>query len=681
MIKFEIGGQYLVLKEDTRINFILENPFFDIDYVINSPFTFNFNVPNDENGINRQIFNNQNRITTRNGINLFDCWIYIANNKWIFGNISIKFSNDNFECYFNQYLDEIDTNLEKSITEIPTDTSITHTLLYTAIKDRIEDGYAGPLDFVHYPVYNPDLLGSIDYIRPAPAFDNMFYNQYGHYVNYWFSDVNMPYAGIDHFVNQYFLVIDKSLAYQGWTFQYAMSPAIYLPFLFNKLFDYWGILLKTDFFDDVDIQKLTVWTNKTYIMEIWSDALTPSFNPQKIFFTKGGTAETKFYLDDYLPDITWKQFLLSVKKTFCLVYLWDFGKKQLKIVKANDFITSNSRVNWSNKTQKSFELEIQNPNGYTLKTNYSDDQYLTTFIQQISKNAIYELPVTTYSNLPTPTTKPGTVCLVLDEQAYYIITGVGTGQKWELLTQNYIDKIISDGKTEISNDCDTLLRLFNAEDDLRRDIYGDYELYDNTVTYITGARVWYENERYESLQDDNISNQPDITPLYWDLMATTFSQAHWTIPEYSEENDSGLNALADKSENLRLLFYRGLQEYNSYIKGAEGGDDNTAAYPYATHTEIDPVGNKIGDYSLAWDGDYGLYQQHWKKYLDFLTNAKKVIRKINLNIDDLLNLDWTKKVIITDHEAGGTSEYFIKKISVNISLKGIETSEVELYTI
>jgi len=122
---------------------------------------------------------------------------------------------------------------------------------------------------------------------------------------------------------------------------------------------------------------------------------------------------------------------------------------------------------------------------------------------------------------------------------------------------------------------------------------------------------------------------------------------------------------ADEDKSIRLLIYRGLDDtpYPGY------------RYPFATPDVYDTRGVKVGTHSLRWDGEHGLYEKFWKRWLDFLGSTRKVTRSLRLTAADIFNLDLTQQVRIEN------INYLIGRINVAVTMQGISLAKAELYTV
>lgn len=95
-------------------------------------------------------------------------------------------------------------------------------------------------------------------------------------------------------------------------------------------------------------------------------------------------------------------------------------------------------------------------------------------------------------------------------------------------------------------------------------------------------------------------------------------------------------------------------------------------YPLLTNHNVDQSGNRLGDISLNWDGDNGLLNRFHLPYKEWIETAKlRSSGTVLLSALDLRNLDLSKKKHING------KLFFIEKLNVTISHKGISPAEVD----
>lgn len=174
---------------------------------------------------------------------------------------------------------------------------------------------------------------------------------------------------------------------------------------------------------------------------------------------------------------------------------------------------------------------------------------------------------------------------------------------------------------------------------------------------------------------DNIESS---TPALMESNDTpTITVDRWITPRIDQLGSERLYfdiGMLDSIDNyvhgfsLRLSFYRGILPTKNNIQ---------PDYALANYAPFDAKNNIIGQYSLDYnDPDYGLHTQFLSRYYAMLQNTKVVERDLRLSVTDLLNLDLSKKVGLVELE--GLQLYFIKKIKIRFSTKGIGIARAEL---
>lgn len=128
-----------------------------------------------------------------------------------------------------------------------------------------------------------------------------------------------------------------------------------------------------------------------------------------------------------------------------------------------------------------------------------------------------------------------------------------------------------------------------------------------------------------------------------------------------------------------LMFYRGMQEQYS------GFDDLPLACNHvylATHTggdrnaiTISGVSQGLAKRSLNWFGEYGLYNTAHRIWNEMLRNGKLVRMSFRLSVTKLRAFSFEHKIRV------GNQDYFVKRLRVSISNRGIEPVEAELISV
>ncbi len=106
----------------------------------------------------------------------------------------------------------------------------------------------------------------------------------------------------------------------------------------------------------------------------------------------------------------------------------------------------------------------------------------------------------------------------------------------------------------------------------------------------------------------------------------------WYTPVSIQNGNFILQGVEYSEFSLKYLFYRGMQE-----------NGNSELYPFATPSIYDFNRNKIGNVSLGWHGEYGLYENFWKKPLQFHQSKTPIDFKASLSVTKLANIKFHKK--------------------------------------
>jgi hypothetical protein len=142
---------------------------------------------------------------------------------------------------------------------------------------------------------------------------------------------------------------------------------------------------------------------------------------------------------------------------------------------------------------------------------------------------------------------------------------------------------------------------------------------------------------------------------------------NWLIPSISQTG----GILGEKeSFDDRLILYRGMEN--------TANDD---LYPFAANNiynydkNVSQIGGSDVNYSLMWDRDAGLFNQWWKDWYAVFDKRRMSIYKLNLSVKDIISFSFKDRVVIKN------MEYYVKRLKISISMKGLEQTEAELIAI
>ena len=151
---------------------------------------------------------------------------------------------------------------------------------------------------------------------------------------------------------------------------------------------------------------------------------------------------------------------------------------------------------------------------------------------------------------------------------------------------------------------------------------------------------------------------------------TTENYTSWRVPYIAEE---GRNTAIDgltKAPSLRLLFYRGRQL-----------DSRGHYYPLAGHSRYAYGSVVVGNYSLDWQGEGGLYETWWKDFITMQSSGRVIKRRVRLTAADLAELVKWEKVVKTINDPQGQTKCVIKDVRVKITNTRIQVADVEFVTL
>lgn len=157
-------------------------------------------------------------------------------------------------------------------------------------------------------------------------------------------------------------------------------------------------------------------------------------------------------------------------------------------------------------------------------------------------------------------------------------------------------------------------------------------------------------------------NLPGIYPIFagWGNPPAG-SAERWMIPMWY----TGTAAEGD-SVNMRLAFHWGNGT------GSLGG-----VFPFGSWNNYEYVRDAYpnSQYSLSWEGPYGLYEKWWKEWDQMLQTGKLVTRNFLLPADEINRFTFDQKVRVEN------KDYFVRSLRYQVSLQGISEVQIKLISI
>ncbi|HZV71649.1 MAG TPA: hypothetical protein VFG10_18990 [Saprospiraceae bacterium] len=338
------------------------------------------------------------------------------------------------------------------------------------------------------------------------------------------------------------------------------------------------------------------------------------YNNRSIYRTVDEWAET-INLAHHVPFRTAVEFLRAICSTFGLGLFYDHFNKTALIKPFRDMINSPIAADWTSKAGADF--------GYT-----EDINLISQLRYDIDTND--DLSVR-YSGITAP---PG------------LIFGEG-------LTARILQAAFTIGPY--------------------------YTKADNSIYFIPlpGSDIPY-TAQYHNPVIKNVKGEKYISPLIpmwnsWNIKLNgdvddTITFQEWMLPHirhigYTVIENSGQSSYKTPLTSFRMMIYRGMQP-------ADVGHSET--YPMANATAYNIRGDKVGDYSLHWDGQYGIYAQWWSQVYHMLANKSDVTRSLLLTISDLLSFRFYNKYRIENQN------YFISRMRYTLTMRGISPIEATM---
>ncbi len=314
-----------------------------------------------------------------------------------------------------------------------------------------------------------------------------------------------------------------------------------------------------------------------------------------------------FTIAELLPEITVVDFLKRLSQAFGLSPQVSLSN-ELVIQRLKDVIESLDYIEMTHKAGLVPEQEIKEKEGITLMyAPESGDMEAGEKIKEIDPGQL-KPAVATLADLPV-VAKSNDVRLVVSLNQYYSYYIDAAVKEWRFYSENYLPLKIAGGGKELPQGIATTL-----------------------VKKI---------KRYEKQGPSN---------------------HFWKVPLIGVEGFSPAYGHFNKSEALRLLFYRGMHPWDF--------PDYPASYPLITDDNFTGQGVQVGNYSLRLEGEFGTYEKFLKPWLDFKINHKTVKLQIALDKIDMGNLNLNRKWNISGNR------YLVKKLSLTLPLRKPATAEL-----
>jgi hypothetical protein len=140
----------------------------------------------------------------------------------------------------------------------------------------------------------------------------------------------------------------------------------------------------------------------------------------------------------------------------------------------------------------------------------------------------------------------------------------------------------------------------------------------------------------------------------------------WRMCAYSDKEGRASNGDTPSSATPRIFFDRGEQL-----------DSTGTPYRMSSHLDTDYDDNPIGDLSLEWAGDAGLYENYWRGWAELEDKEPLEMRAVMPVGEVRRMLRWERPRIRFYHPLGET-EAIVKEIQFDIRVEDVEQIEARL---
>lgn len=316
------------------------------------------------------------------------------------------------------------------------------------------------------------------------------------------------------------------------------------------------------------------------------------------------------YFNDIVPDISLNTLLNDLKQYFNLLFDFNSRTNSVRFIKVENLFNESSD-DWTAYLLKEWSYRHE-PLPYGLQYTWVEEPLSTELLPVIEDKWLDE-EVDFKASLPVTPFEGKIIALATKENNYYRYIG-----SWLRYAENLYDHNTEAPKKLVTG-CSPLF---------------------TTVPEYT---------------------KPDVT---WP------HDVKWLLP-YTKQPGNML--ASDKvPAPHRYLIFRGWQDGS--VKATAESEFVAAEYVFASSHNYDMNGNKIGEYSLAWDAEDGVYKKFWKKWLTFLANSSPVMMEFSLPTSILFNLDIKRKKLVNG------IEYFIDEFEFDVDTK-VSTVRCKMYPI
>lgn len=322
-------------------------------------------------------------------------------------------------------------------------------------------------------------------------------------------------------------------------------------------------------------------------------------------------------LKNHVPNIDISTFFSNLCKLLGIAYDFDSTNKALKLKYLKD-IASDSTYHPIGNIVSRPRLMASPKNGYKLKMNAGSDSYVSSYLKSIAdlnyKGEVYF---------------PNQLSGITDQEVndcYYVKL------RKEFWYWNY------------DNDLHVMNWVFYS---------GNFPLEVSDVDTSVSEESYEINSQIGSIMNNRYP--------FRDLNINSDEERRWLIPSTSQPGNFG-SPVFKTDYTHAILFYHGLHP-----------DDQGNLYPFASFGNLDLADDKIHTLSLRFDGEDGLYEKRYKKWIDLMLNSRGFWRfQALLSPVQLSQIDFFKWY------SDGENRFLLKEIKFNIKKDRVSLAELDV---
>jgi hypothetical protein len=378
-----------------------------------------------------------------------------------------------------------------------------------------------------------------------------------------------------------------------------ISPMLRVLFIFEKIFEILGIRINDEnVFSNDFLKCLVAFSN---------------FSAEKILApSKSNFFPNVLKLNEFTPDVSISDFINGFRTMFFVGSWFDFFQKEIKFKPLKDVLVDfENAIDLTDLVSNFDDIFYENPDGYRLYFSHdSGDEIASSEIKILSEEDITVLePVANIAALPDDD-DVNVVRLVESEDKFYISSKNESGDLlWNYFALNYQDFKIGNGSTVYTAKAAGLPNFIGSDG---REAPLNYDLVTfNPVGPVTSG-TYATNGSATKRAIYLVSSNSFSDRTKWEPM----DPIRCLLPYAGIEGRSSYYRKNSSCE-LRFIPYVGLQA------NPENNDPDDT-YPLACNDPYERLGQIYPGRggSLKWEGEYGIYNQWGKEWLDFKANAK-----------------------------------------------------------